>query len=96
MVSPAKYQAWLAGHTKKTPAVALAAAGGASPVPAAVAGQAAASGAPGLNSPAGLPVGPVGGAPPSAAGTPAAAPAAQTGPLGTEKVAPAKPAAGAA
>ena len=87
VVSPAKYQAWLAGHMKKTPAVALAAAGGASPVPTPVAGQTAPAAPPVRGAASGQPVGPVGAA--SAAPVAAApAPAAQTGPLGKAKVAP--------
>ena len=91
VVSPAKYQAWLAGHQKKTPAAA-AANTGASPAPTPVAGQTAAATTPSLNGPNGATVGPLAGAPatPTAA---APAPKAQTGPLGTNKVAPAaKPA----
>ncbi len=90
VVSPAKYQAWLAGHTKKTPA-AVAANTGASPTPTPVAGQAAtgATGAtPPVNGPNGATVGPVAGAAASPAAA-APAPAAQTGPLGKAKVAPA-------
>ena len=86
VVSRPKYLAWLAGHTKKTPAAA-AANTGASPAPAPVAGQSAAGATPPTEGATGVTVGPIAGAPPSP--PPAhATPAAQTGPLGKAKVAP--------
>ena len=86
VVSPAKYQAWLAGHTKKTPAVALAAAGGASPAPAPVAGQSAPAKV-GSDTTAAMD-GAVAAPPASPAPTKAEAPKSQTGPVGTGRVAP--------
>jgi cytochrome c oxidase subunit 2 len=94
VVSPAKYQAWLAGHAKKTPA-ALAANTGASPTPTPAAGQGAAASAPASSGPAGATVGPVTAATGAASAPVAAAPApaSQAGPVGKAKAAPtAKPA----
>ena len=87
VVSPAKYQAWLAGHAKAPAPVA------ASPTPAAGPGQApapagAATGS-SADSGAAATVGPTSAAPPSPPPAAGAAPAAQTGPLGKAKVSPA-------
>ena len=86
VVSPAKYQAWVAGHAKKTPAVALAAAGGASPLPAPLAGQTPPTASGG--DPKAAMDGAVAAPPATAAPGKAGSPAAQSGPVGTTKVAP--------
>ncbi len=86
VVSPAKYQAWLAGHAKKTPS-AVAADRGASPAPTPVAGQSPAGATPPVEGATGATVGPLTAAPPSPAAA-AAPPKAQTGPVGVMKIAP--------